>query len=1076
VAYAVAGKLIVGQPLYEPRVNYGPAFANYSWQFFLTGTATPANIYQDQNLTTPFSPTANKATADSNGRFPPIYLDPSVIYKAQLYNASSVLVRTQDPYQAPLPTWGTSQLQATGPKITAFNEVTTSNSAGGTGNALTVNATPPGGACVKISGTIPGAVTLEIDSSATTGAQTATFTATNKPGIATSAPVAWLPIKCDGTVYYTPLWRGDTFVPLPPIPTAYGQTISSDTVEFNGDGSTSLTGVGATASPPAWYIPTTTGIGSSYYINITKTGGLSGLTFTHAVGSWTNIGSGAGLTIGSTGQGQVTGTYQLSTSGTGSPVVASGTISCQNGNGPQNTNYSGTASLVLGGNGTATVGGSGATNWYLPTTGNIGSSYWVNVTFGSSSPTGLSFTAAQGSWTNITNGGLTIGMSSFFNNATISGSYQLSSNSGGTAIVGQGSISLTGTGVGPTYSGTENLVLAGNGTATLAGSGSSNWYNPTTTNIGSSYWVSIARSGGTSGVNFTAAQGSFTNITNGGLTIGITNYFTNVSVNGTMSVAPSAGGTPVLATYSVSLSGNGTGPSYSGTENLALNSDGSTTINGSGSTNWYTPSTASIGSSYWVEITGIGGGPGTFNNAVGSWVNIGGGLNIGTTNFFNTTTVTGTLNYSSSVTGSPVVGTSAISVSGNGIGPAYSGTENLVLASNGTTTINGGGVTNWYTPTTGSIGNSYWVEISGVSGPGFTAAQGSWVNIDGGLTIGTNNFLSNVTTTGTLNYSSSSSGSPNIGTSSLSLTGNGTGPAYSGAANFVMNSNGTVTLNGVGQTNWYTPTTSNIGNSYWVQMTRTGGDAGITFNNGIGTWTQLSSAFTVGLTNVVGNHSVNGTYSISSSASGSPVVGSGTITLTQNITSLIHVYTSGSGTETIPVGATNMTMEAWGGGGSGGGGGSAGHGGSGGAGGGYTITSNFSVSSQNGNTLTYSVGAGVAGVGGGFNGNNGNPTTVNAGTITGWNNVTCNGGAQGITSSNANTSGGTVTNTNANTTNTTGNNGIGQSGGFGGAGGAGIAGGIGGDGAPYGAGSKGGDAVAGSSGASQGGAVVFYYT
>lgn len=1069
MAYAVAGKLVTGQLLREPRVNYGPAFAGYSWQFFVTGTAIPATIYQDQNLTTPFSPSANVAPADSFGRFPPIYLDPSIVYKAQLYNASSVLQRTQDPYQSPLSTWGTSQLVSTGPKISAFNEVSSLNSAGGTGVAWTISATPPGGACLKISGTIPGAVTLEIDSSATTGAQTATFTATNKPGIATSVPVAWLPIKCDGTVYYTPLWRGDTFVPIPPIAQAFGQNISASTAEWDGDGTTTLTGAGASATPPAWFTPTTTGIGSGYWINFTKTGGLSGLTFTQTPGSWINIGAG-GLTVGSTGQGQVTGTYQLSTTAGGTPVVANGTISVQNGNGPQNTNYSGTASLVLGGNGTATLNGAGATNWYLPTTANIGSGYWIDISFTSSSPSGLSFTAAQGAFTNITNGGLTIGMSSFFNNATVNGTYQISSNSGGTAIVGQGSISLTGNGTGPAYSGTENLVLAGNGTATLAGSGVSNWYNPTTSNIGSSYWVDIARTGGTSGVNFTAAQGSFTNITNGGLTIGITNYFTNVNVTGTMSVAANSGGSPVLATYALNLSGNGTGPSFSGTENLSLNGDGTTNIGGSGTTNWYTPTTASIGGSYWVEISGIGGGPGTFNTAVGSWVNISnGGLAIGTTNFFNTTTVTGTLSYSSSSSGTPVVGTSSISVSGNGTGPAYSGTENLVLNGDGTATVNGGGVTNWYTPTTASIGASYWVNITGVSGPGFNAAQGAWTNVSaGGLTIGTNNFLSNVTTTGTLNYSSSSSGTPNIGTSSISLTGNGTGPALSGAANFVMNSDGSITFNGAGSTNWYTPSTASIGNGYWVQLVRTGGDTGVTFNNGLSGWTALSSAFTVGLTNLVGNHSVNGTYSISSSASGSPVVGSGTLTLTQNITSLLRIYSgSSSGTETIPIGASSVDVEVWGGGGGGGANTSTSFAGAGGGAGGYSRCS-FSLTSANyGQTFNYT--AGAAGTGSTGNpGTTGGTSTVSSGTFT-ISTITCTGGGGGAINQGAGGSGGTGTNANAGATNITGA--AGNSNRTGGASTNGLQAG------PYGFGGTGhSSATVGAGGAGDVGHCVFYYT
>jgi len=39
-----------------------------------------------------------------------------------------------------------------------------------------------------------------------TGTQIATFTATNKPGTATTAPSLWLPIQLNGTTYFQPCW------------------------------------------------------------------------------------------------------------------------------------------------------------------------------------------------------------------------------------------------------------------------------------------------------------------------------------------------------------------------------------------------------------------------------------------------------------------------------------------------------------------------------------------------------------------------------------------------------------------------------------------------------------------------------------------------------------------------------------------------------------------------------------------------------------------------------------------------------------------------------------------------------
>lgn len=56
------------------------------------------------------------------------------------------------------------------------------------------------------SGSGAGTECVQVDNSATTGAQTATFTATNKPGSGTTAPDKWIPINLDGTVHYVPAW------------------------------------------------------------------------------------------------------------------------------------------------------------------------------------------------------------------------------------------------------------------------------------------------------------------------------------------------------------------------------------------------------------------------------------------------------------------------------------------------------------------------------------------------------------------------------------------------------------------------------------------------------------------------------------------------------------------------------------------------------------------------------------------------------------------------------------------------------------------------------------------------------
>lgn len=62
--------------------------------FYLTGTSTPTNIYQDSARTTPHT---NPVVADSAGVFPPIYFDPAVIYRFTLKTASDVELYTADP-------------------------------------------------------------------------------------------------------------------------------------------------------------------------------------------------------------------------------------------------------------------------------------------------------------------------------------------------------------------------------------------------------------------------------------------------------------------------------------------------------------------------------------------------------------------------------------------------------------------------------------------------------------------------------------------------------------------------------------------------------------------------------------------------------------------------------------------------------------------------------------------------------------------------------------------------------------------------------------------------------------------
>jgi hypothetical protein len=64
-----------------------------------------------------------------------------------------------------------------------------------------------GTAALQIAGTSAGQPALRVETSATTGTQTATWTApTNKPGAALGTVVTWLPISIAGTTRYIPCW------------------------------------------------------------------------------------------------------------------------------------------------------------------------------------------------------------------------------------------------------------------------------------------------------------------------------------------------------------------------------------------------------------------------------------------------------------------------------------------------------------------------------------------------------------------------------------------------------------------------------------------------------------------------------------------------------------------------------------------------------------------------------------------------------------------------------------------------------------------------------------------------------
>lgn len=71
------------------------------------------------------------------------------------------------------------------------------------GDALTVT-NVAGANALTLAGNSAGTAVLRLNTQATTGAQTATFAASNKPGSGTTGPDKWIPINLDGTTHYVP--------------------------------------------------------------------------------------------------------------------------------------------------------------------------------------------------------------------------------------------------------------------------------------------------------------------------------------------------------------------------------------------------------------------------------------------------------------------------------------------------------------------------------------------------------------------------------------------------------------------------------------------------------------------------------------------------------------------------------------------------------------------------------------------------------------------------------------------------------------------------------------------------------
>jgi hypothetical protein len=115
---------LFNDPRAKPLSTTGQFQAGCYYCFFVTGGTTPANVYADGLLATPLSqPTPGSVNpsagtvSDSAGRFVAIYLNPAVIYRAQLYSAAGSLLEDTDPY---VPAGGTA---ATATSATQLNGI-----------------------------------------------------------------------------------------------------------------------------------------------------------------------------------------------------------------------------------------------------------------------------------------------------------------------------------------------------------------------------------------------------------------------------------------------------------------------------------------------------------------------------------------------------------------------------------------------------------------------------------------------------------------------------------------------------------------------------------------------------------------------------------------------------------------------------------------------------------------------------------------------------------------------------------------------------------------------------------------
>lgn len=92
--------ILFSEPQLAPLSLSGKIQPGCYRKFFFSQTTQQAPVYRDGKQSLVFT---QPVQSDNNGRFAPVYLDPTITYRSQLYNSIGELLEDEDPYVTPPP-------------------------------------------------------------------------------------------------------------------------------------------------------------------------------------------------------------------------------------------------------------------------------------------------------------------------------------------------------------------------------------------------------------------------------------------------------------------------------------------------------------------------------------------------------------------------------------------------------------------------------------------------------------------------------------------------------------------------------------------------------------------------------------------------------------------------------------------------------------------------------------------------------------------------------------------------------------------------------------------------------------